>query len=66
MRPGNLIKYKDENLSPFIPSWGLAVKLCPEEYRLWVYWNTGEYGWEYIRELEPLTMKNFETIVKHK
>lgn len=65
MSPGDLIKYKDDNLSHFIPSWGLAVKLCEEGYRLWIFWNTGEYRWEYIKELEPLTMKNFKTIVKY-
>ena len=65
MRPGDLIKYKDDNLSPFLPEWGLVTKWTKKhQHKVWILWNTGEHGWEYIRELEPLTMENCNSIVE--
>ena len=65
MRPGDLIKYKDDVLSPFLPEWGLVTRWADDDQqKVWVLWNTGEHGWEYVRELEPLTIESCNSIVE--
>ncbi len=65
MRPGDLIKYKDDALSPFLPEWGLVTRWADDDQqKVWVLWNTGEHGWEYVRELEPLTIESYNSIVE--